>query len=291
MNVTTRFAPSPTGSLHVGGARTALFNWLLAKHNNGRFILRIEDTDRKRHQEKAVAIIMEDLQWLGLDWCDKVECQSNNLDIYNLYIDKLLDSNLAYIKSDTQAVFLGVPHNQNITVHDTIVGSVTVSTKGMKNFVIRKSDGFPTYNFACVIDDYKMNITHVIRGKEHLNNCIPQQIIRNSLEIKNTPIYSHVSIILNMDGSKMSKRNDNKVNVKDYRDSGILPEALLNYLVLLGWSIGGNKEIISLDDLVSIFSIDRFKKSNSKFDDKKLQSFNRKYKNKYLHSKGFRNEI
>lgn len=278
--VVTRFAPSPTGSLHVGGARTALFNWLWAKHNGGKFILRIEDTDRSRHNEESVNSIMEDLLWLGLSWDDEVPFQSQRLGIYNEFINTLLHKNIAYKKSDTSAVFLSVPKNQKIIIHDTIAGDVTFDTKHIKNFVIRKSDGFPTYNFACVIDDYLMGISHVIRGKEHLNNCAQQQIIRNLLGIKGCPVYSHVSVILNVDGSKMSKRNTNKVSIKDYRDGGILPKALLNYLVLLGWSIGGDKEIINLNDLIGIFSIDRFKKSNSKFDDKKLQSFNRKYRNK-----------
>jgi len=277
--VVTRFAPSPTGELHCGGARTALFNWLWAKHNGGKFILRIEDTDRSRYNEESVSSIMEDLLWLGLNWDDEVPFQSQRLDIYNEFINNLLHKNIAYKKSDTLAVFLGVPKNQKIVIHDTIVGDVTFDTKHIKNFVIRKSDGFPTYNFACVIDDYLMGVSHVIRGKEHLNNCAQQQIIRNLLGIEGCPVYSHVSVILNIDGSKMSKRNTNKVSVKDYRDSGILPEALLNYLVLLGWSIGGDKEIISLNDLIGVFSIGKFKKSNSKFDDKKLQAFNRKYRN------------
>jgi len=276
--IVTRFAPSPTGSLHVGGVRTALFNWLWAKHNNGKFILRMEDTDRKRHQEEAVKAIEKDLRWLGLMW-DERRTQSYRLNIYTTYIDDLLKKNLAYVKSDTGAVYLSVPKKKEIIIYDTIVGNVTFNTKHIKNFVIRKSDGFPTYNFACVIDDYLMDVTHVIRGKEHLNNCAPQQIIRDALGIKVSPVYSHVSIILNQDGSKMSKRNTNKVSVRDYRDSGILPEALLNYLVLLGWGIGGNREIINLSDLIGIFSIDRFRKSNSKFDNKKLQAFNRKYKN------------
>lgn len=277
--VVTRFAPSPTGSLHVGGARTAIFNWLWAKHNNGNFILRIEDTDQKRHQEDAISAIIEDLTWLGLSWEGEVLRQSDRLPIYNGFIDMLLKKHLAYVKSDTQTVYLSFPKHKDITIHDTIAKNVTINTDNLKNFVIRKGDGFPTYNFACVIDDYMMKVTHVIRGKEHLNNCIPQQIIRDALGIKTCPVYSHVSVILNTDGSKMSKRNTNKVTVKEYRDSGILPKALLNYLVLLGWSIGGNKEIISLEELIKIFSVDRFRKSNSKFDNDKLQSFNRKYKN------------
>lgn len=280
LKVTTRFAPSPTGSLHVGGVRTALFNWLWAKHNNGKFILRIEDTDRNRYDEESVNGIIEDLQWLGLDWDDEIAFQSQRLDIYDNFIDSLLCKNIAYKKSDTCAIFLGVPKNQDIVIHDTIAGNVIFNTKQIKNFVIRKSDGFPTYNFACVVDDYLMGISHVIRGKEHLNNCAPQQVIRDALGINTCPIYSHVSVILNPDGSKMSKRNTNKVSVKDYRRSGILPKALLNYLVLLGWSIDGSREIASLEELINLFSLDRFKKSNSKFDDKKLQSFNRKYKNK-----------
>ena len=277
--VITRFAPSPTGSLHVGGARTALFNWLWARHNDGRFILRIEDTDRERHQEEAVGSIISDLQWLDLNWDGDIYFQSERLSIYNTFVDQLLQKNIAYVKSDTDAVFLSVPKNQEITIYDTIVGNVTVKTKNLNNFVIRKSNGFPTYNFACVVDDYLMEITHIIRGQEHLNNCAPQQIIRDALGIPVCPLYSHVSIILNMDGSKMSKRDNGSVSVKDYRDSGILSKALLNYLVLLGWSIDGSRELITLEELIKIFSIKRLRKSNSKFDNKKLQSFNRKYKN------------
>ncbi len=185
--VITRFAPSPTGSLHVGGARTALFNWLWARHNDGRFILRIEDTDRERHQEEAVGSIISDLQWLDLNWDGDIYFQSERLSIYNTFVDQLLQKNIAYVKSDTDAVFLSVPKNQEITIYDTIVGNVTVKTKNLNNFVIRKSNGFPTYNFACVVDDYLMEITHIIRGQEHLNNWALQQISRDSLGIQVCP--------------------------------------------------------------------------------------------------------
>ena len=277
--VVTRFAPSPTGNLHIGGVRTALFNWLWARHNNGKFILRIEDTDQSRNKEDAIDNILEDLRWLNLDWDNKeIVYQSQELTTYNSFIQQLLDEHIAYTRTDTNAVFLSVPKNKPIVIRDTIAGDVVFNTKQIKNFVIRKSDGFPTYNFACVIDDALMRVTHVIRGKEHLNNCAPQQIIRDALEIKECPIYSHVSVILNMDGSKMSKRDTHtKTTVKEYRDMGISPKALINYLVLLGWSAGGNKEIMSIDELIGIFSIDRFRKSNSKFDINKLEAFNRKY--------------
>lgn len=275
--VITRFAPSPTGELHIGGARTALFNWLWAKHTGGKFILRIEDTDQKRNKEQAVNNIIRDLQWLGLDW-DEEYTQSYRLDIYNNYIDDLLNKNTAYIKPDTKAVFLSFSKKE-IIIQDTIIGEVKFNTNNIKNFVIRKSNGFPTYSFACVIDDYLMGITHVIRGQEHLNNCAPQQIIRDALEINTTPEYSHVSVILNMNGSKMSKRDDNTdINVIDFRHSKISPCALLNFIALLGWSPGGNKEIMSIDELIKLFTLNRLRKSNSKFDRQKLLFFNKKHK-------------
>lgn len=278
--VITRFAPSPTGELHIGGARTALFNYLWARHNNGKFILRIEDTDRKRHSEEAIDNIKRDLEWLGIEWDNEVvEKQSNRVQLYKDWIDRdLLALHYAYIKRGSNAVYLSPPKNKDITIEDTILGEIKINTKSINNFVIRKSDGFPTYNFACVIDDYLMKITHVIRGQEHLNNCAPQQIIRDALGITDVPTYSHVSVILNLDGSKMSKRDKTSmINVKDFRDAGISPDALINYIALLGWSPGGDVEIMDRQELIERFSLDRLRKSNSKFDYKKLESFNKKY--------------
>jgi glutamyl/glutaminyl-tRNA synthetase len=205
--VVTRFAPSPTGALHVGGARTALFNWAYARGRKGRFLLRLEDTDRARSTEAAAAGILEDLRWLGLDWDnDPPPRQSQRLDLYNEHIERLLRAGRAY--EDDGAVRFRMP-GHDITVRDQILGDVIISAGQLEDFIIRKSDGYPTYHFAVVVDDAEMGITHVIRGQEHLNNTPRHVALQEALGFA-FPTYAHLPVIMNMDGSKMSKRDKAK---------------------------------------------------------------------------------
>ena len=329
--VRVRFAPSPTGYLHIGGARTVLFNWLLARNHGGTFILRIEDTDRTRHVEDSVQKILEDLRWLGMNWDEGPEAggeygpyyQSHRLDIYNKYLERILESGDAYYSMETPeqleamreaakrekrnvtyvrpsplptvdegrkardaghpvVVRLKMP-NEDITVHDDILGEVTLAAAQLEDFVIQKSDGFPTYHFACVVDDALMKVTHVLRGQEHLMNTPKHIAIQRALGFS-TPRYAHLPVIFNMDGAKMSKRDKEKaikkglpspeIDVHDFRTAGYLPEALLNFLSLLGWSPGEDREQFDLDALTSMFTIERVGKTNARFDREKLLAFN-----------------
>jgi len=381
--VVTRFAPSPTGYLHVGGARTALFNWLWARHTGGKFLLRIEDTDIKRNTPQAVQQVIEDLRWLGIDWDEGPEVggpngpylQSQRRDIYDKYIKQLLDEGKAYFCFDTPeelqamrkeaeaekkslvyrrpkelpdendvkkakaegrpvTVRFAVPQDEPIVVVDVVRGKVTFAADEISDFIIQKSDGFPTYNFACVVDDYLMKVTHVIRGQEHLNNTPSQQALWRALfgQIP-LPKYAHMSVTISEAGGKLSKRERPKVlrkaiktagdidleklaavgkitieevntflegktvpdmpcidamakflgahlpevNVVDFFKSGYLPEAMVNFLALLGWNPGDGREIMPLDELIESFDIKRLTKSNSLFDRKKLVAFNTEY--------------
>ena len=379
----TRFAPSPTGHLHVGGARTALFCWAFARGNDGRFLLRIEDTDQKRSSDAAGMEFCSDLKWLGIDWDegpvfessgggdDGPYWQSQRLPIYAEWMTKLLESGQAYpafetpdelavkrtearaakkaYKYDRAALELdaetvrewldeGRPHvirfrvpDGPIVIQDEVLGEVVVPDGELEDFVIRKGDGFPTYHFAVVVDDSSMGVTHVIRGQEHLNNTAKHLLLQTALGFEH-PIYAHLSLIFNPDGSKMSKRDKDKalraqvkangletpplddsgepvvsselwaewigdkerqlqtaecnalakslgltlpeINVDDFRTSGYLPEVLLNYLALLGWSPGNDLEHFDAELLVEKFGLDRVLKSPAKFDRVKLLAFN-----------------
>jgi glutamyl-tRNA synthetase len=336
--VRVRFAPSPTGYLHVGGARTALFNWLLARRaEGGRFVLRIEDTDRKRHVGDSVAKILGDLRWLGLDWDEGPEIeggpeiggdfgpyfQSERLALYQEQVDRLLAAGLAYHAFDTPeeltalrdaaraakrdfryprpatfptadevarareagkpvVVRLAMPA-EPITTTDEILGNVTLTPDQFDDFVIQKADGWPTYHLACVVDDALMEITHVLRGQEHLMNTPRHIALQRALGFP-TPRYAHLPVIFNPDGSKMSKRDKEKalkrgavppeIDVHDFRAAGYLPEALVNFLSLLGWSTGDETEQITLAETVSRFDVAAIGKSNAKFDRDKLLAFN-----------------
>ena len=379
----TRFAPSPTGHLHVGGARTALFSWAFAKGRQGHFLLRIEDTDQKRSSDAAGDAFCADLQWLGIDWDEGPEYegngggetgpywQSQRLSIYESHMQQLVDRGLAYpafetpeelneqraaaraekraYKYDRAALNLDAstvadwiaqerPHvirfkvpEGSITIHDEVLGEVVVPDGELEDFVIRKADGFPTYHFAVVVDDALMNVSHVIRGQEHLNNTAKHLLIQTALGFEH-PAFAHLSLIFNPDGSKMSKRDKDKtlraevkakglesppetadggtvmpaqewadwlgdkdrqldtssaialaealdielpeINVDDFRASGYLPEVLVNYLSLLGWSPGNDIEQFDLEYLVNTFGLDRVLKSPAKFDRAKLLAFN-----------------
>ena len=385
MTIRTRFAPSPSGHLHVGGARTALFCWAFARKRGGKFILRIEDTDQKRSSESASLGFLEDLQWLGITWdegpmfegCGGGEAapylQSQRLSIYDEHANRLIESGHAYRAFETPqeldaarrkarevnqtyrydraslrldratidqylrekrpfVVRLKLPDNRaSVTVHDEVRGDVTVAMTELDDFVIRKADCYPTYHFAVVVDDELMGVTHVIRAQEHLNNTHRHLLLQEALGFR-TPVYAHVSVITNPDGSKMSKRDKDKalraavkekklgepprdsngqpviptntwtlwlsskdqqlelehaealagllgielpeINVDDFRRAGYLPEVLLNYLALLGWSPGGDIEKFDMSFFIDRFDFDRVVKTPAKFDREKLLAFN-----------------
>jgi len=378
--VVTRFAPSPTGYLHVGGARTALFNWLWARKNRGTFILRIEDTDQKRNTPTATAQVMQDLRWLGIDWDEGPEVggpngpylQSQRRETYDRYIQQLVDQGKAYyclesveelaaLREEAEeqvgglvyrrpdrvptakdvaqakaegrpvAVRFAVPQDRPIVVHDLIRGTITFRPQEIGDFVILKGDGFPTYNFACVVDDFHMKVTYVIRGQEHLNNTPGQQVLWETLFGQDClPKYAHMSVTVSEGGGKLSKRErpetlrkalktmpslDLKalgdvggitveqlhsflvgdttpdmpiidamarhlgvrlpeINVVDFSRSGYLPETMANFLSLLGWNPGDNREVMRKEELIESFELARLTKSNSLFDRSKLLAFN-----------------
>jgi len=373
--IRTRFAPSPSGHLHVGGARTALFCWAYARGRSGRFVLRIEDTDQKRSSDAAALGFLEDLSWLGIDWDEGPEhagCgggvagpyfQAQRLDLYRAHLDRLIAEGRAYRAFETpeelqaardragghgyrydraaldldaetvrryldegrpHVVRFQVPDDGTIEVTDAVLGTVRVEARQLDDFVIMKADGFPTYHFAVVVDDELMGITHVIRGQEHLNNTVRHVLLQDALGFRR-PVYAHVSLIFNPNGSKMSKRDKDKalrtavkerggerpdaidettwtwwlegkdhqldldvaerlateigvtlpeINVDDFRRAGYLPEVMVNYLALLGWSPGEDVEKFDSAFLVERFDLDRIIKAPAKFDREKLLAFN-----------------
>jgi glutamyl-tRNA synthetase len=378
--VITRFAPSPTGYLHVGGARTALFNWLWARRTGGTFILRIEDTDQKRNTPTAAKQVMDDLRWLGIEWDEGPEVggpngsylQSQRMDTYEKYTKQLINEQKAYYCFDTTeeleafrkeaeaqkksfsyprpkefpdesdvkkaraqgrdvTVRFAVPQDVPLVVADIVRGEIKFAAGEIGDFIIQKSDGFPTYNFACVVDDYLMKITHVIRGQEHLMNTPGQQALWKALfGDTQLPQYAHMSVTVSDSGGKLSKRERPKalrnainsmqnieggklaevvgigseeiesflkgkttpdmpiidamaeylginlpeINIVDFFKSGYLPETIVNFLALLGWNPGDNREIMPLNELIEAFDLLRLSKSNSLFDRKKLLAFN-----------------
>ena len=315
--VVTRFAPSPTGYLHIGGARTALFNWLYARHHGGRTLLRIEDTDQKRSTQDAIDKIIEGLDWLGLDFDDAPVFQSDRAERHAEVAHKLLEAGHAYKcfatpeeleqmraeqrankqpmrydrrwrdRSESEApdgapfvIRLMVPTDGETTIHDAVQGEVTVKNAEIDDYVLLRADGTPTYMLAVVVDDHDMGVTHVIRGDDHLNNAFRQlPIIRAMDEIEGgwpDPVYGHVPLIHGPDGAKMSKRHG-AVGVEGYRDEeGVLPEALFNYLLRLGWG-HGDREEINKSEAIELFDLDGVGKGPARFDIKKLQNLNGHY--------------
>jgi len=312
MKIKTRFAPSPTGYLHIGGVRTALYSWLFAHHMGGEFVLRIEDTDLERSTQEAIDAIMDGMNWLNIGWDEGPYFQTKRMDRYNSVIESMLNNGTAYKcycskerleKLRTKQMMEGLKprydgrcrHHQNppsdktlsvirfgnpeegfVIFKDKIRGEIKFSNKELDDLIIRRSDGLPTYNFCVVIDDWEMGITHVIRGEDHINNT-PRQI--NILKALNAPIpeYAHVSMILGENGQKLSKRF-NAVGIMEYRDQGYLPQALLNYLVRLGWSYG-DQEIFSVDEMKTLFTLEAVSKSAASFNTEKLLWLNHHYIN------------
>ena len=327
-SVRVRFAPSPTGKLHIGGARTAIYNWAFARANGGTFILRIDDTDPTRSTDENTQIILRAMRWLGLDWDEGPEvggdfgpyAQTERLDIYKEAAQKLWDAGRAYpcfctteqlaadraaaqarkdpfqgyqrrcrdlSREEAQArIDAGEPYvlrikvpadRGDVVIHDAVHGDVVFDAKELDDFVIFRSDGTPTYNFATVVDDAMMGITHVIRGDDHLSNTPRQVMVYEALEAP-VPTFAHISMILGADGKKLSKRHG-ATSVEEYRDAGYLSDAFVNYLALLGWSLDGETTVIPRDVLASQFSLERISKNPATFDPKKLDWMNAEYIN------------
>ncbi|MEM7145185.1 MAG: glutamate--tRNA ligase family protein [Verrucomicrobiota bacterium] len=279
-SVRTRFAPSPTGYLHVGGARTALFNWLYARHSEGKFVLRIEDTDESRNTPEANAAIFDSLNWLGLDWDEGPNMagdhapyrQSERKEIYDQYFAKLEEAGLVY--EEDGAMRFKAP-NTDITVPDLIRGKTTFNNREEPDMTIRRADGSYIFHFVNVVDDIEMQITHVLRGDDHLSNTPRHLDLYRALDAP-PPQFAHIPLILNQDGSKMSKR-DQGASVTEYIEQGFLPHAVVNYLALLGWSPGEDREILELEEIIKLFDIPSINRSNAHFDLKKCRWMNQQY--------------
>ncbi len=269
--IRVRFAPSPTGYLHVGGARTALFNWLFARHQGGTFVLRIEDTDRERSTEASIEEILESMRWLGLDW-DEYYRQTDRTEEHLKAAQALMDRGLAY--ESEGAWWFRVPTDGTTVVHDDLLGDVEYANDQLKDFVIRRSDGSFIYHFVVVVDDADMEISHVIRGDDHLNNA-PKHVLLFKALGREVPHFVHLPMILGPDRTRLSKRHGDTA-VLEYRDRGFLPEAMVNFLAKLGWS-HGDDELFGRDELVSLFSLDGVNKSGAIFEDTKLLWLNQQH--------------
>jgi nondiscriminating glutamyl-tRNA synthetase len=324
--VRVRYAPSPTGHLHIGNARTALFNYLFAKNQGGKFIIRIEDTDKKRNIEGGEESQLKYLNWLGIDWDESVDVggeygpyrQSERNDIYKKYYDQLLENGLAYkcycteeelekereeqmargetpqysgkhasLTPEDQKSFeeqgleysirFRVPVNKEYRFQDMVKGDISFESEGMGDFVIVKKDGTPTYNFAVAIDDHLMKISHVLRGEDHISNT-PKQIMIYEAFGWDIPVFGHMTLIVNENRKKLSKRDESIIQfIEQYEELGYLPEALFNFISLLGWSPGGEEEVYSKDQLIDIFDAARLSKSPAVFDKQKLAWMNNQY--------------
>ena len=269
--VRVRFAPSPTGFLHIGGSRTALFNWLYALAKQGKFILRIEDTDKERSKKEFLDEILESLKWLGMNW-DELYYQSERFEIYKEHAQKLLDKGLAY-QEGPAIIFKVTP--QQIKINDLIRGQIEFDSSTIKDQVLIKSDGTPTYNFACVVDDALMNITHIIRGDDHISNTPKQVMLYQALGFA-LPNFAHIPLIMGEEGGRLSKRTG-ATAISDYRKMGYLPQALVNCLMLLAWSPGENQEIVDIKTAIKRFDITKVNKTAAVFDMDKLNWINNYY--------------
>jgi len=272
MSARVRFAPSPTGYLHVGGARTALFNWLFARKEGGTFLLRIEDTDKARSTDEHTQVILDGLTWLGLDWDETPIFQGARVARHQQVADQLLKEGKAYMEED--AIRLRVPPGE-LSWEDAVHGRISFKGEDIRDFVILRSDRSPLYNFAVVVDDIDMHITHVLRGDDHISNT-PKQIAVYRALGQMTPVFGHVPMIHGPDGKKLSKRHG-ATAVGDYQHLGILPAAMRNFLALLGWSPGGDREIMSMEELRNLFSLEGILKKPAVFDTTKLEWMNGQY--------------
>ena len=305
MTVITRFPPSPTGHLHLGGARTALFNWLYARHHGGRLVLRFEDTDRERSKKEYVESILEALKWLGLDWDEGPYFQTERLELYQKYARKLFEEGKAYYCECTKeeletkrkemlekglkprydgtcrekglgpgegrALRLRVEAVGEVVFEDLLRGKISFPAEEIDDFIIMRSDGTPTYHFAVVIDDFTMGVTHVIRGDDHISNTPKQILIYQALGIE-PPRFAHIPMVLGRDGARLSKRHGAR-SILEYRDEGYLPEALVNYLAKLGWGYG-DQEYFTVEELIKLFDIKDVNLSPARFDPDKLLAVN-----------------
>lgn len=281
MTVITRFAPSPTGLLHCGNYRTAVFAYLFARKHGGKFIVRIEDTDKQRSKKEYEDNILESLQWLNLPW-DEFYRQSERTEIHKKYLKQLVESGHAYISdergkegSERPEVIRFKNPNQEVTFVDLVRGSVTMNTTDLGDFVIAKSLDEPLFHLAVVVDDHEMGITHVIRGEDHISNTPRQILIQRAIGAK-VPEYAHLPLVLAPDRTKLSKRKGAKP-VTHYREKGYMPQAVLNYLTLLGWNPGTEQELFTRDELVPLFDLSRVQKHGAIFDDEKLLWFNHQH--------------
>lgn len=271
--VRVRFAPSPTGYLHLGSARTALFNWLYARHTGGKFLLRIEDTDQVRSDKKFLDEILADLKWMGLDWDEEPVYQSRRFDAYRKEAERVLRAGKAY--KEGEAIIFKVEKGRAIAVDDIVHGKISFNTDQIKDQVMMKSDGSPAYNFSCVVDDVHMAVTHIIRGDDHISNT-PKQILFYEAMGKEPPEFCHIPLMMGKDGAKLSKRHG-AVAVEEYKKEGFLPEAMANYMILLGWFPGEEREIISLQEAVKLFDVRNIKDVQAQFDMQKLRWLNGEY--------------
>ena len=269
--VRVRFAPSPTGYLHVGGARTALFNWLYARHEKGTFVLRIEDTDQERSTDESIDQIVDSLRWLGVDW-DEYARQTDRTEHHLAAATRLMEAGLAY--EHEGAWWFRVPTEGETVIDDLLLGRVAYPNDHLKDFVIRRSDGSFIYNFVVVVDDAEMGITHVIRGDDHLNNTPKQMLLYRALGHP-LPEFLHMPMILGTDRARLSKRHGD-TSVLEYRRRGFLPEAMVNFFARLGWS-HGDQEVFSRDEMVELFSLDELNKSAAVFEDTKLHWLNQQH--------------
>lgn len=312
--IRVRMAPSPSGFFHIGSARTALYNWLFARHSGGEFILRVEDTDAKRSSEDMIGVILDGMKWLGLDW-KEIHYQSRRTELYRQYLRQLLDRDLAYYcycdpkelekeridayqkkvnwqydrrclkltaeerltreKAQGRGAVRFLVPDRAVAYNDIVHGDIRREAKDIEDFVIFRPDQTPTYNFACVVDDHDMGITHVIRGHDHITNT-PKQVLLCESFGWSPPQFAHLPLILGKDKSKLSKRHG-AVSIMEYKEQGFLPEAVFNYIALLGWSPGDNREIMGREELVAAFTLERINSANAVFDVEKLEWMNQQY--------------
>lgn len=273
--IITRFPPSPTGPLHIGNVRTALFNYLFARQNNGKFVVRVEDTDKARSKKEYEENMLDGLKWLGFSRDGELWHQSERTEVYKSYLQKLIDNGKAYISQETEGENKEVVRfknpNTTITFTDLIRGTVSFDTTELGDFIIARNINEPIYHLAVVIDDFETGVTHIIRGEDHVSNT-PRQILIQEAIGAPRPVYAHLPLILAKDRSKLSKRKHGEsVSLDYYRAKGYLPDALVNYMALLGWNPGTEQEIFTLDELIKLFDISKIQKGGAIFDEEKLQ--------------------